>query len=110
MVQELADITRTTEVFSADTLFGKLCVELRNQKEIILLSLLNTAKRWEITNGKFVLSMVNVVEYTTIKKDKYKAMIEKIVGMPVDIVLLDEEQTQSLEEYLKEKIKGLIID
>lgn len=110
MVQEIKEIVAVKEELNANTLFGKLCVELRNRKEIILLSLLNTAKRYEIVNGTFMLYMANAVEYTTIKKEKYITLVQEIVGLPLRIELLKEEERQSLEEYLKEKIKGLIVD
>lgn len=109
-MQEVKEIASVREELNANTLFGKLCVELRERKEIILLSLLNTAKHWEIVDGTFVLSMSNAVEYTTIRKEKHTKLIQEIVGLPLRIELLKEEEIQSLEEYLKEKIEGLIID
>lgn len=95
---------------TASTLFGKLCVELRNEKEIVLLSLVNTAKKYEIENGNFVLYMDNDVEYQSIQKEKYLALMQSIVHMPIKVERLKEEERKSLEDYLKEKIVGLIIE
>lgn len=54
--------------------------------------------------------MNNEVEYNALRREKYVALIEQLIGMPICVNLLKKEDTQSLEEYLKEKIKGIIID
>lgn len=105
----MRETVELTKQVSASQIFGKLCVALREQNEIVLLSLVNTARRWEIENGQFVFYMYNEVEYETIQREKHIKVLEKLLAMPVRVVKVTEKEEQSIEDFLKEKIKGIVI-
>lgn len=106
----MQSIVHIVQEVDASKVFGKLCVTLRNEKDSILLSLVNTVTKSTIENGQFVLQVSNAVEYQQLSKPNHLTHIQSIVGMPVVVQERKKSELISNAEYLKQKIEGIIID
>ena len=105
----MRQVVEEAKQLSASQIFGKLCVDLRQHGEIVLLSLINSITRYDLKGDTLVLVVANDAQYNSLAKPSHKSLVEQLTGCKVMVEKATRQQVQSIEEYLKEKIEGLII-